>query len=52
MVKLKVLKVKIERSSKQRVGKSGYSTVNFTQRIGRRGTLTTTVHKLSSISFP
>ena len=48
---VKSTKGKIERLLKQRVGKSGYATVNLTQRIGRRGTLTTTVHKLVALAF-
>ena len=48
---VKSTKGKIERILKQRVGKSGYATVNLTQRIGRRGTLTTTVHKLVALAF-
>tara|TARA_R110002012_G_scaffold82366_1_gene208169 strand:- start:1894 stop:2265 length:372 start_codon:yes stop_codon:yes gene_type:complete len=48
---VKSTKGKIERILKVRVGKSGYATVNLTQRIGRRGTLTTTVHKLVALAF-
>ena len=48
---VKSTKGKIERILKQRVGKTGYATVNLTQRIGRRNTLTTTVHKLVALAF-
>ena len=48
---VKSTKGKIERLLKQRIGKSGYATVNLTQRIGRRKTLTTTVHKLVALAF-
>ena len=48
---VKSTKGKIERILKQRIGKSGYATVNLTQRIGRRKTLTTTVHKLVALAF-
>ena len=48
---VKSTKGRIERMLKQRVGKTGYCTVNLTQRIGRRNTLTTTVHKLVALAF-
>jgi hypothetical protein len=48
---VKSTKGKIERILKQRVGKTGYASVNLTQRIGRRNTLTTTVHKLVALAF-
>ena len=48
---VKSTKGKIDRILKTRIGKSGYATVNLTQRIGRRGTLTTTVHKLVALAF-
>ena len=41
----------IERVLKQRTNKNGYSQVNLTQRIGRKQTITTTVHKLVALAF-
>jgi len=41
----------IERLLKQRVNKNGYAQVNLTQRIGRKQTITTTVHKLVALAF-
>ncbi len=41
----------IERILKQRVNKNGYSQVNLTQRIGRKRTVTVTVHKLVALAF-
>jgi hypothetical protein len=41
----------IERILKQRTNKNGYSQVNLTQRIGRKQTITTTVHKLVALAF-
>tara|TARA_R110002049_G_scaffold283041_2_gene463031 strand:- start:225 stop:590 length:366 start_codon:yes stop_codon:yes gene_type:complete len=41
----------IERILKQRTNKNGYAQVNLTQRIGRKQTLTTTVHKLVALAF-
>ena len=48
---VKSTKGKIERILKQRIGKNGYASVNLTQRIGRRKTITTTVHKLVALAF-
>ncbi len=44
-------KGRIERILRQRVNKNGYAYVNLTQRIGRKGTITTTVHKLVALAF-
>ena len=41
----------IERLLKQRINKNGYAQVNLTQRIGRKQTITTTVHKLVALAF-
>ena len=41
----------IERILKQRTNKNGYSQVNLTQRIGRRKTVTVTVHTLVALAF-
>ena len=41
----------IERILKQRINKNGYAQVNLTQRIGRRRTVTVTVHKLVALAF-
>ena len=41
----------IERILKQRVNKNGYAQVNLTQRIGRKTTITVTVHKLVALAF-
>ena len=41
----------IERILKQRVNKNGYAQVNLTQRIGRKQTVTATVHKLVALAF-
>jgi len=48
---VKSTKGKIERILKQRIGKNGYASVNLTQRIGRRKTITTNVHKLVALAF-
>ena len=49
--KVKSTKGVIERILKQRVNKSGYPQVNLTQRIGRKKTITVTVHKLVALAF-
>ena len=41
----------IERILKQRTNKNGYAQVNLTQRIGRRKTVTVTVHTLVALAF-
>ena len=43
----------IERILKQRINKNGYgyAQVNLTQRIGRKKTVTVTVHKLVALAF-
>ena len=41
----------IERILKQRLNKNGYAQVNLTQRIGRKRTVTVTVHKLVALAF-
>ena len=41
----------IERILKQRINKNGYAQVNLTQRIGRKQTVTVTVHKLVALAF-
>ena len=48
---IKSTKGTIERLLKQRVNKNGYAQVNLTQRIGRKQTITTTVHKLVALAF-
>ena len=48
---VKSTKGRIERILKQRIGKNGYASVNLTQRIGRRKTITVTVHKLVALAF-
>jgi len=48
---IKSTKGQIERVLKQRVNKNGYRQVNLTQRIGRRKTITVTVHKLVALAF-
>ena len=48
---IKSTKGQIERLLKQRVNKNGYLQVNLTQRIGRRKTITDTVHKLVALAF-
>ena len=48
---VKSTKVQIQRMLKQRVNKSGYRQVNLTQRIGRKKTVTVTVHKLVALAF-
>ena len=48
---IKSTKGQIERLLKQRVNKNGYLQVNLTQRIGRRKTITATVHKLVALAF-
>ena len=41
----------IERILKQRINKNGYAQVNLTQRIGRKQTITVTIHKLVALAF-
>lgn len=41
----------IERILKPRINKNGYQQVNLTQRIGRKKTVTVTVHKLVALAF-
>ena len=48
---VKSTKGRVERILKHKISNNGYPTVNLTQRIGRRGTLTTTVHKLVALAF-
>ena len=48
---IKSTKGQIERILKQRINKNGYCQVNLTQRIGRRKTITATVHKLVALAF-
>jgi len=48
---IKSTKGQIERILKQRTNKNGYCQVNLTQRIGRRKTITATVHKLVALAF-
>ena len=48
---IKSTKGQIERILKQRINKNGYCQVNLTQRIGRRNTITATVHKLVALAF-
>ena len=48
---VKSTKGQIERILKTRVNKNGYRQVNLTQRIGRRKTITVTVHKLVALAF-
>ena len=48
---IKSTKGQIERILKQRTNKNGYCQVNLTQRIGRRRTITATVHKLVALVF-
>lgn len=48
---VKSTKGQIERILKTRVNKNGYTQVNLTQRIGRRKTITVTVHKLVALAF-
>ena len=48
---IKSTKGVIERILKQRVNKNGYAQVNLTQRIGRKKTVTATVHKLVALAF-
>ena len=40
-----------ERILKQRLNKNGYRQVNLTQRIGRKQSITVTVHKLVALAF-
>ena len=40
-----------ERILKQKVAKNGYHTVNLTQRIGRKTSVTVPVHKLVALAF-
>ena len=48
---IKSTKGRAERILKQRVNKNGYLQVNLTQRIGRKSTITVTVHKLVALAF-
>jgi len=48
---IKSTKGVIERILKQRINKNGYAQVNLTQRIGRKQTITVTVHKLVALAF-
>ena len=48
---IKSTKGQIERILKQRVNKNGYAQVNLTQRIGRKSTITVTIHKLVALAF-
>ena len=48
---IKSTKGQIERILKQRINKNGYAQVNLTQRIGRKKTVTVTVHKLVALAF-
>ena len=48
---IKSTKGVIERILKQRINKNGYTQVNLTQRIGRKKTITVTVHKLVALHF-
>ena len=48
---IKSTKGKNERILKQRKNKNGYFQVNLTQRIGRKKTITVTVHKLVALAF-
>ena len=48
---VKSTKGQIERILKQRTNKNGYRQVNLTQRIGRKKTITVTVHKLVALAF-
>ena len=47
---VKSTKGRIERILKQRIGKNGYASVNLTQRIGRRKTITVTGHKVVALA--
>lgn len=48
---VKSTKGKTERILRQRLNKNGYLQVNLTQRIGRKQTITVTVHKLVALAF-
>ena len=48
---IKSTKGRSERILRQRVNKNGYLQVNLTQRIGRKSTITVTVHKLVALAF-
>ena len=48
---IKSTKGKAEKLLKQRKNKNGYMQVNLTQRIGRKQTITVTVHKLVALAF-
>jgi hypothetical protein len=48
---IKSTKGKDEKLLKQRKNKNGYMQVNLTQRIGRKSTITVTVHKLVALAF-
>lgn len=49
--KIKSTKGRSERILRQRKNKNGYLQVNLTQRIGRKETITVTVHKLVALAF-
>ncbi len=49
--RIKSTKGRSERLLKQRKNKNGYLQVNLTQRIGRKATVTVTVHKLVALAF-
>jgi len=51
MGEVKSTKGQIERILKARINKNGYRQVNLTQRIGRKKTITVTVHKLVALAF-
>lgn len=48
---VKSTKGRSERILKARKNKNGYMQVNLTQRIGRKKTITVTVHKLVALAF-
>ena len=48
---IKSTKGQIERILKTRMNKNGYYQVNLTQRIGRKKTITVTVHNLVALAF-
>ena len=48
---IKSTKGQIERLLKPRINKNGYPQVNLTQRIGRKRTITVTVHTLVALAF-
>jgi hypothetical protein len=49
--KVKSTKGTSERILKPRTNKNGYQQVNLTQRIGRKKTITVSVHKLVALAF-